>query len=60
MKKYVGPAKTLPASRMPRRFPYASSTTNATASSTASPERLGTAEMMASAPAATETATVMV
>ena len=53
-------AKTRPASRMPRRFPKARSTTNPMESGTAACFRAGAAEPMASAPAATDTATVMV
>jgi hypothetical protein len=60
MKKYVGRAKTFPASRIPRRLPKVSRTTKATESNRASWLTAGTAEMMASAPAATDTATVIV
>ena len=60
MKKYVGMAKTRPASRSPRRLPQAIRTTNATDMGTVARPRLGTADTMASLPAATETATVIV
>ncbi len=53
-------AKTRPASRSPRRLPHAIRTTNATDIGTVARPRLGTADTMASVPAATETATVMV
>ena len=63
MKKYVGMAKTRPASRMPRRLPKARMTTKAMLIATGTHDglpRAGAAETMASAPAATDTATVMV
>jgi hypothetical protein len=60
MKKYVGMAKTRPASRIPRRLPKARSTTKVIDNGTAAFFNAGAAEPMASAPAATETATVMV
>ena len=56
-------AKTRPASRMPRRLPKARMRTKAMLIATgthACLPRAGTAETMASAPAATDTATVMV
>ena len=56
-------AKTRPASRIPRRLPYASTMTKATLMATGTHACLlsaGAAETIASAPAATDTATVMV
>lgn len=53
-------AKRRPASRMPRRLPNAISTTKAIDSGTAPRASTGAAEMMASDPAATDTATVIV
>ncbi len=58
MKKYVGTAKMLPDSRMPRRFPIISSATNPSVSSTRLTCQSGNAEVIAATPAAMLTATV--
>lgn len=58
MNTYVGIAKTVDASRTPRRFTMMSTITNPTASSTRQGFRPGRAEMMLSTPDATDTATV--
>ena len=57
--RYVGAAKASPASRSPRRFTAARTTTKPTASSTRWWCTAGTAEMMLSTPDETDTATVM-
>ena len=59
MKRYVGTANALLASRTPRRLTAARITMNPTAITTRYGARNGSAEMMLSTPAATETATVM-
>ena len=60
MNRYVGIAKVRPASRIPRRLPYAMRMTKATAISTVYGVRDGTAEVRAETPAAIDTATVSV
>jgi hypothetical protein len=57
--RYVGAANARPASRRPRRFTAASSTTNASANNTRRSASEGTAEMMLSTPEDTDTATVI-
>jgi hypothetical protein len=58
MKPYVGMAKTVPDSLTPRRFMRASTAMNSTHISTEYGRRLRKAEVIASTPAATDTATV--
>jgi len=55
---YVGMAKIIPASRMPRRFPMASRAMNASPSGTRMSCSAGANDVMAATPAAVETATV--
>ena len=59
MNRYVGTAKVRPDSRTPRRFIAVSSTTNPMLIATRCGLSAGTAEMMLSTPAATDTATVI-
>ena len=58
MNRYVGAAKSLPDSRMPRRLASAIATTAATQSPGRYGKSVGTAEVRAATPAATLTATV--
>ena len=58
MNRYVGAAKSLPDSRMPRRFASAMPTTAVTQSAERYGKRVGTADVRAAMPAATLTATV--
>ena len=57
-KAYVGSAKRIPASLTPRRFAIAISTTHARDSVSSCPRSDDAADVSASTPAATETATV--
>ena len=57
-KKYVGTAKIVPASRMPRRFPTVMSAMTETPISTRASCRLGIADVTAATPAAVLTETV--
>ena len=59
-KKYVGTAKTLPASRTPRRLAKAITSTRKIAMAVVPGARPGKTEVRAATPAATETATVSV
>jgi hypothetical protein len=58
MNRKVGAAKSLPDSRMPRRFATAMPTTAATQSAGRYGKSSGTADVSAATPAATLTATV--
>ena len=58
MNPYVGNAKTVPDSLTPRRFIRASTATNASEMATACGRSTRNAEVIASTPAATDTATV--
>ncbi len=58
MNRYVGAANSAPAWRTPRRFPASSTTITATPITTFSEASDGIAEVIASIPAATDTATV--
>ena len=58
MKRYVGTAKKVPDSRMPRRLSAVSSTTSPAANVASCPDRMGIAEAAYCAPDEIDTATV--
>ena len=60
MKKYVGTEKIAPDSRMPRRLPKAMTAIATSPNATRWASRLGNADVIASTPAAMDTATVSV